>query len=162
IFSTRPRRHRTGPFRWSRSLPAQQQEHAMPPQLMDVSPGIARDAAARRPKLSIVSAKDAIDQALAARLKASAAALDEALSEKDAAGPPRAATRSVPGLVLGLLKQYWRAFRERRPRLSLHDLSDRELMDIGLTRGEIDSISPQRTIDTLRDGTTYPWSRRGM
>jgi uncharacterized protein YjiS (DUF1127 family) len=134
----------------------------MPPQLTDVSPGGARDAAARRPKLSIVSAKHAIDQALAARLKASAAALDEALSEKDAAGPPRAATRSVLGLVLGLLKQYLRAFRERRPRLSLHDLSDRELMDIGLTRGEIDSISPQRTIDTLRDGTTYPWSRRGM
>ncbi|MBR0777000.1 DUF1127 domain-containing protein [Bradyrhizobium diazoefficiens] len=134
----------------------------MPPQLTDVSPEIERDAAARRQNFSIVSAKDAIDQALAARLKASAAALDEALSEKDAAGPPRAATRGVLDLVLGLLRQYWRAFRERRPRLSLHDLSDRELMDIGLTRGEIDSISPQRTIDTLRDGMTHPWSRRGM
>ncbi|MBR0846780.1 DUF1127 domain-containing protein [Bradyrhizobium diazoefficiens] len=132
----------------------------MPPQLTDVSPGIERDAAARRLNLSIVSAKDAIDQALAARLKASAAALDEALSEKDAAGPPAAATRSV----LGLLRQYWVAFRERRQRrrLSLYDLSDRELMDIGLTRGEIDSISPQRTIDTLRNDATYLWSRRDM
>src|SRR3954451_16161759 len=99
----------------------------MPPQLTDVSPEIERDAAARRLNFSIVSAKDAIDQALAARLKASAAALDEALSEKDAAGPPRAETPSV----LALLKQYWRAFRDRRQSLSLHHLSDRELMDIG-------------------------------
>jgi uncharacterized protein YjiS (DUF1127 family) len=127
----------------------------MPPQLTDVPPEIARDAAARRRNLSIVSAKDPIDQALAARLKASAAALDEALSEKDAAGPP-AAARSV----LGLLKECWRAYWERRPRLSLHDLSDRELMDIGLTRGEIDSLSPHRAIDTLRDNATHLWSRR--
>jgi hypothetical protein len=39
----------------------------------------------------------------------------------------------------------------------LHDLSDRELMDIGVTRSEIDSIHPQRAIDRLRDGTTDPW-----
>ena len=71
-------------------------------------------------------------------------------------------TWSIPGL----LARYWRALQDWRwrhgPQIALRDLSDRELMDIGLTRGEIDSISPQRTIDTLRDGTTYPWSRRGM
>jgi uncharacterized protein YjiS (DUF1127 family) len=33
----------------------------------------------------------------------------------------------------------------------LHDLSDRELMDIGVTRGEIDYIARHRAIDTLRD-----------
>jgi uncharacterized protein YjiS (DUF1127 family) len=131
----------------------------MPPQLTNISPEIAGDAARRGVTLSIVSAKSAVDQALAERLKASAAALDNALSEKDAAGPTAASTRSV----LGLLKQYWRAFRQRRqnPRLTLQDLSDRELMDIGLTRGEIDHLTPQRSIDTLRDSTWYLWTSRG-
>jgi uncharacterized protein YjiS (DUF1127 family) len=56
--------------------------------------------------------------------------------------------------VLSLLKRYWRAFGEwqrQRPQTSLHDLSDRELMDIGVTRGEIDHIAPHRAIDALRD-----------
>ncbi|MGW1421288.1 DUF1127 domain-containing protein [Bradyrhizobium manausense] len=129
----------------------------MPPQQTNISPGIEGDAARRGLNLSIVSAKSAVDQALAARLKASAAALD-----KDAAGPTAASTRSV----LGLLRRVWLAFQERcqRPslRVNLQDLSDRELMDIGLTRGEIDYLSPQRAVDTLRDSTIYLWSRRGM
>lgn len=78
----------------------------MPPQQTNISPGIEGDAARRGPKLSIVSAKSAVDQALTARLKASAAALDKALSDKDAAGPAAASTRGV----LDLLGQYWRAF----------------------------------------------------
>ena len=131
----------------------------MPPQLTNISPGIEGDAARRVPKLSIVSAKSAVDQALAARLKASAAALDNALLDKDSTGPTAASTRSI----LGLVKQYWRAFQQRRqsPRLSLQDLSDRELMDIGLTRSEIDYITPERAIDTLRDRATDLW-RRGV
>ncbi|MGY8706175.1 DUF1127 domain-containing protein [Bradyrhizobium sp. 18BD] len=129
----------------------------MPPQLTDISPGIEGDAARRGFNLSIVQAKDAVDQALAARLKASAAALDNALSDKDAAGP---AARSV----LGLLKRYWSAFQQRRQgqQRSLQDLSDRELRDIGLTRGEIDYLTPQRAVDTLRDSTRHLWSRGGM
>ncbi|MCP3401354.1 DUF1127 domain-containing protein [Bradyrhizobium sp. CCGB20] len=128
----------------------------MPPQLTNISPGIEDDAARRGLNLSIAQAKDAIDQALAARLKASAAALDH----KDAAGPTAASTRSV----LGLLKRYWRAFQERRqgPRLTLQYLSDRELADIGLTRGDIDYLTPQRAIDTLRDHTRYLLHRGGM
>ena len=127
----------------------------MPPQLTNISPGIEGDAARRGPSLSIVQAKDAIDHALAARLKASANALD-----RDAAGPKVASTRSV----LGLLKRAWLAFWERRqgPRLTLQDLSDRELADIGLTRGEVDYLTPQRAIDTLRDSTRYLLSRGGM
>jgi uncharacterized protein YjiS (DUF1127 family) len=64
-------------------------------------------------------------------------------------------------IVLSLLKRYWRAFQERRwhSRDTLQDLSDRELMDIGLTRGEIDYITPERAIDTLRDRATDLWSR---
>jgi uncharacterized protein YjiS (DUF1127 family) len=130
----------------------------MPPQQTNITSGTERDAARRGLNLSILSAKSAVDQALAARLKASAAALDNALSDKDTA----ASTRSV----LGLLKRYWRAFQERRQgqslRLNLQDLSDRELMDIGLTRGQIDHLTPERAIDRLRDRSTDLWSRRGL
>lgn len=132
----------------------------MPPQLTNISSEIEGDAAGRGLNLSIAHAKDAIDHALAARLKASAAALDDALSDGDAAGPTATSTQSV----LGLLKRYWYAFQERRqrPRVTLQDLSDRELMDIGLTRGEIDYITPERAIDTLRDRATALWSRGVM
>jgi len=67
-------------------------------------------------------------------------------------------------IVLSLLRRYWYAFQERRqrPRVTLQDLSDRELMDIGLTRGEIDYITPGRAIDTLRDRATALWSRGVM
>jgi uncharacterized protein YjiS (DUF1127 family) len=89
-------------------------------------------------------------------------AIDDALSEKRAAGPTAASIRSV----LGLLKRYWRAFQERRQRESLratlHELSDRELMDIGVTPDEIDYIAAHRAIERLRDGTTYPWLSRGV
>lgn len=129
----------------------------MPPQQTNISPGIEGDAARRSLILSMVQAKNALDQALAARLKASATALDGALPDKDAAGP------AAPG-VFGLLKRAWLAFQKRRqnPKLTLHDLSDRELMDIGLTRGEVDYLTPQRSIDKLRDSTWYLWSRGGM
>jgi uncharacterized protein YjiS (DUF1127 family) len=64
-------------------------------------------------------------------------------------------------IVLSLIRRYWRAFQERRQRSrdTLQDLSDRELMDIGLTRGEIDYITPERAIDALRDRATDLWSR---
>jgi len=106
--------------------------------------------------LSIALVKDAMSGALAApRPNATIVALDDALSEKDAAGAPAASTRSISSL----LKRYWRAFQETRQherlRMSLHDLSDRELTDIGVTRGEIDCIAAHRAIDRLRDGTTY-------
>ena len=46
---------------------------------------------------------------------------------------------------------YWSAFQERRKRqrliANLCDLSDRELMDIGTTRGEIDYVASNRGID---------------
>lgn len=67
-------------------------------------------------------------------------------------------------ILLSLLKRYWRAYWEQRgsPRLTLHDLSDRELMDIGLTRGEIDCIAPERAIERLRDSTRTLWGRGAM
>ncbi|WP_247300206.1 MULTISPECIES: DUF1127 domain-containing protein [unclassified Bradyrhizobium] len=135
----------------------------MPPQLTNIPCGTERDGAALRLDLPIVLAKEAMDEALAAaHFNASIAAPDDALSGQYAAGPTTASTRIVPGL----LKRYWRAFQERRwrqgSRVKLQNLSDRELMDIGLTRGEIDYITSQRAIDRLRDSTTHLWSRGVM
>ena len=58
---------------------------------------------------------------------------------------------SSKGRILGFLRAYWAAFQERRKRQRLRatlcDLSDRELMDIGTTRGEIDYVASNRGID---------------
>ena len=130
----------------------------MPPQQTNLTSETGRDAAGLGLDLSIALVKDAMGEALAAAPPdSSIVTSSKALSEKDAAGPPAASTRSV----LSLLKGYWRAFQNwrqrRRLRASLHDLSDRELMDIGVTRAEIDCIAARRAIDRLRDGTTHLW-----
>jgi uncharacterized protein YjiS (DUF1127 family) len=53
--------------------------------------------------------------------------------------------------VSSFFKGYWDAFQERRERqrilTTLCDLSDRELMDIGTTRGEIDYVASNRGVD---------------
>ena len=53
--------------------------------------------------------------------------------------------------ILGFFKRHMSAYHERRQRLrlraSLCALSDRELMDIGTTRGEVDYVSSNRHID---------------
>jgi uncharacterized protein YjiS (DUF1127 family) len=50
-----------------------------------------------------------------------------------------------------LIWKYWDAYQERRDRRKLRsalsDLSDRELIDIGTTRGEIDYVVSNRDID---------------
>ena len=49
------------------------------------------------------------------------------------------------------IRSYWDTFQERRKygklRTDLNDLSDRELTDIGIARGEIDYIAANRSID---------------
>jgi uncharacterized protein YjiS (DUF1127 family) len=127
----------------------------MPPQQIDVTPEDERDAAAFRLD-PIALAKSAMDDALAAaRVNASIATPDDALPEADAARPRAASARCISSL----LQRFWRAFGAWRRRERLRDglltLSDRELMDIGLTRADIDSIAPQRAIDTLRDRTVH-------
>ena len=58
--------------------------------------------------------------------------------------------------VYSPLETYWNAFQEWRKRrrlmANLCDLSDRELVDIGITRGEIDYVASNRSIspDPLR------------
>jgi uncharacterized protein YjiS (DUF1127 family) len=130
----------------------------MPPQQTNLTSETGRDAAGLGLDPSIALVKDAMGEALAAaRPDASIGARREALSEKDAAGPADASRRSV----IGLLRGYWRAFqawrRRQGLRASLHDLSDRELTDIGVTRAEIDCIAAHRAIERLRDGTAHLW-----
>ena len=129
----------------------------MPPQETNLTSGTGGDAAGLRLNLAIALMKDTTGDALAeARPEASMPALRDTFAEKESAGRLAASTRSI----LSSLKKYWRAFRERRQRerlrVSLHDLTDRELMDIGLTRGDIDYIVVHRAIERLRDGTAYP------
>ena len=75
-----------------------------------------------------------------------------------------ASVRLDLSVVLSPLRRNWRALRERRQRswVTLQDLNDRELLDIGLTRGEIDYITPERAINALRDRVADIWSRGGM
>jgi uncharacterized protein YjiS (DUF1127 family) len=129
----------------------------MPPQPTNVTSGTGRDAAGTHRDLAIRLVKDAPGIALPEVCPdASIAALRGASSEKEAAGPPVASTRSVLSVLLG----YWRAFRKRHQIESLHNLSDRALADIGLTRGDIDHLAARGAVEKLRDGTT--WLSRGV
>ena len=125
----------------------------MPPRQTNLTSETGRNAAGLH--LAAASVKDATGNAMTeACPNASIAALRDTLSEKEAAGPPVAPTRSV----LSLLQEYWRAFRKWRQRkrscVSLHELSDRELKDIGLTSDD-NYIFANRAIERLRDATMY-------
>lgn len=67
-------------------------------------------------------------------------------------------------IFYGLIKRSWRAYQSLRQgsAIRLHELSDRQLMDIGLTRGEVDSITPDRAVDRIRDRAADLWNRGGM
>jgi uncharacterized protein YjiS (DUF1127 family) len=71
-------------------------------------------------------------------------------------GQTAASTRHVSSFF----KRYWAAFQERRKRQRLRatlcDLSDRELMDIGTTRGEIDYLAANRSFDRRGIQSTPP------
>ena len=71
-------------------------------------------------------------------------------------GQTAASTRRVSSFFW----RYWDAFQERRERQRLqavlYDLSDRELMDIGATRGEIDYVASNRSFDPRGIRSTFP------
>ena len=78
----------------------------------------------------------------------------DVLPEKESAGPPIVSTRSATSL----LQRCRLAFRKwRRGQADLHDLSDRELADIGLTRNEIAYIDAGGAIDRLKDSHLWQW-----
>ena len=122
----------------------------MPPQQSNRSSQTGRDAA----MLGRLAMDDAV---AAARPDASIAAAGGTLSEQNAAGAAAASTRHI----WRWLERHWSAFQKRRRRRSLraalHELSDRELMDIGVRREQIDCISRRRAIDTLGDSTAHLW-----
>jgi uncharacterized protein YjiS (DUF1127 family) len=64
---------------------------------------------------------------------------------------PASAKRQVYSPLETYWETYWNAFQEwrkrQRLRATLCDLSDRELMDIGTTRSEIDYIASHRAGD---------------
>ncbi len=69
-------------------------------------------------------------------------------------------------LLSSLIRRCWRAFQSWRLRQrstsNFQNLSDRQLMDIGLTRGDIDSVNPDRAVDRIRARAVDLWSRGGM
>jgi uncharacterized protein YjiS (DUF1127 family) len=135
----------------------------MPPQKTNLTSKTGRDAAGLRLELAVPLVEEVTGKDLAAgRPDAPIAARRDAFSEAEAARQSAASTWNV----LSLIKRYWRAFQARRQRerfrISLHDLSERDLADIGLTPGDIDYIVAHQTIERLRDGITYLWPSRGM
>ena len=60
------------------------------------------------------------------------------------------------------IRKYWDAFRERRERqrlrAALSNLTDRELIDIGIHRGEIDYVASRRDADP-RGARSGEWRR---
>ncbi|UFS78125.1 DUF1127 domain-containing protein [Tardiphaga sp. 37S4] len=134
----------------------------MPTQHSNFTAETRRDIAGLGTDASVALAQDAADDVLAAvRPNAAIAARDDALSEKDAAGPPVASTRSV----FDLLRRYWLVIQTRRQRhrsrATLRNLTERELMDIGITSSEIECIVAHRAADRQRDGMTRLWMHSG-
>ncbi|MBB4370046.1 uncharacterized protein YjiS (DUF1127 family) [Bradyrhizobium sp. cir1] len=58
-----------------------------------------------------------------------------------------AVTRRVSSFFKRCLSAYHERLERQRLRATLHDLSDRELLDIGTSRGEIDYVASNRVID---------------
>ena len=113
----------------------------MPTQPANLTSDAGREAAGVPFDVSMAFVKEAMDNVLAtARPNVTIAALDGTLPEQQGE-PPATSAQSV----LSFLKSCWRSFQERygrqRLRATLQSLSDRELMDIGVTRAEIDNIA---------------------
>jgi uncharacterized protein YjiS (DUF1127 family) len=134
----------------------------MPPQETNVTSETGSDAARLCVEFAIALRRDATGDDLAgASPVRMPATLIDVFPEKEATKRPAASARNV----MSLLRRCWRAFLESRQRarlrVSLHDLSERELKDIGLTPGDIDYMVAHRTIEQLRDGRANLWSSRG-
>ena len=123
---------------------------------------IAHDATRRGLDRPSAAAKAGRGVLHAPRPDAPIAAQRGAASEKDAAGPPGVA---VPGFF-GWLARQWIAFREscrrRMMRLHLRDLSEAQLIDIGLNRGDIEHIAAHRALEKLKDSTARLMISRGV
>ncbi|WP_257165579.1 DUF1127 domain-containing protein [Bradyrhizobium sp. SRS-191] len=106
------------------------------------------------------TANAARDVPAAPRPAASITVLRDAISEKDAAAPPGASGR------LGLFARLWQSFQERRRlrqmRIHLANLSEAQLIDIGLGRADIEHIAAHRALENLKDKTAHLMLSRGV
>lgn len=133
----------------------------MPTSSSSLSPDTARAATEPRADIPITVPHHMTNAGEApAGPKSAIAAVHAALSNWPAARAPA----GWSWRILKLCESCWHAFQEQRRRQKLRvvlsRLSERELMDIGVTSTEIDCIAAHRTIDRLRDGTTHPWMLR--
>lgn len=73
----------------------------------------------------------------------------------------RRATASIGG-ISGIVAAIWQSIREwherQRTRNALEDLSDKELLDIGISRGEIDYVARSAPPVDPRDAANYQHS----
>ncbi|MGY4308219.1 uncharacterized protein YjiS (DUF1127 family) [Bradyrhizobium sp. USDA 4369] len=133
----------------------------MPPYQIDLTSKSARNAALLSPDAAPSQTAMGV-AAMPPSGDASIAAPNEAASENSGAGPPGTPLWSLFRLLAG----GWRAFqdsrRRERLRASLCGLSERELMDIGLTPGDIDHIVAFRAFETRRNDVMNPWQGRGV
>ncbi|MGJ4946848.1 DUF1127 domain-containing protein [Bradyrhizobium sp. HKCCYLS20291] len=133
----------------------------MPPQT-HLTAEIVRDAAPLVLDRPISVATNAARDAQAAPRSAAPIAVLRNLSEKEAAAPPGDA---APGLF-SLVARYWQAFqdarRQRKLRVTLRDLSEAQLIDIGLARSDIDYLAAHRALEKLKDSTAHLMMSRGV
>ncbi|CAL78255.1 hypothetical protein BRADO4517 [Bradyrhizobium sp. ORS 278] len=119
----------------------------MPPHQTDLTAETER-------KVSVPSAglSAALKDAQAARQSnATVTAPGDVSPEKDAAGPPVTPTWPIIRLI-GRCARALQGWRTReRIRASLDGLSERELTDIGIARGEIECIVAQQRLERLKD-----------
>ncbi|MGJ4886662.1 DUF1127 domain-containing protein [Bradyrhizobium sp. HKCCYLRH3099] len=132
----------------------------MPPQT-HLTAGTARDAAPLSVVRHVIAKTNATGAAQAApRPNAPTPAL-RVVSDKDAAAPPGAAA----GLI-SWLGQSWQAFQEsrrrRKLRAHLRDLSEAQLLDIGLSRSDIEHLAAHRALERLKYDTTHLMMSRGV
>ncbi|CCD98172.1 DUF1127 domain-containing protein [Bradyrhizobium sp. STM 3809] len=132
----------------------------MPPQT-HLTAEIARNAALLGLDRPIAVATSAArDVPAAPRPVASITVLRDAISEKDAAAPPGAPGRP------GLFARLWQAFQDgrrlRRMRIQLVDLSEAQLIDIGVDRADIEHIAAYRALEKLKDNTAQLMMSRGV
>lgn len=125
----------------------------MPIHESDLTSETQPDAAVRGNAPATALMNQAVDHIVASARPAAPIAVLDAVSENDAARPTATSTRSV----LSLLKRYWLAFLARversTPQPSLHHMSERELRDIGMRPGEIESITAHRHLDKLKNSS---------
>jgi uncharacterized protein YjiS (DUF1127 family) len=129
----------------------------MPPQ--QTSLAAAGNDAARQQDTAITTA---ITAAITPAIIPGAAARDAPRSEPFVAAPDAVAPEILSNHQAPLRARLWRNWlawrQQRRLRAAVHELSDEQLKDIGLTRGELDALSGHRAaIDTLSPSAMQLW-----